>query len=634
MKPNLSNIKAVLCLALLIITGFLQSQENEYWMLKPGFSGRHLIRIDSTKVALIANEFVFIPEAGVISARQLNIHYFDNRGQYLSSTHINFSEIDNAIANESIISVYPFSSFSIGSLHHSIFRLSDGRFLVGGHGLYKHHNELSKITNTNLKNNIIFKTENLSDEIDKNNEDNYPIINPIIFTISEDFDKLIKIDTLEGVPDFGLVTLIHEITPDTIILGYHKTNESRHELLETDSLFNVRWKTEFGQIDASVADIYDFAITSDGDYLISLLYTNFWVPHFLGYRYNILYKFSKTGELLWQKNIRKNNNTISFTTNIISLEDDKFLLVYDNCCVKPPNFYDLNQIILTEETGIYLRVINNDGVTLSEKSLVDFLSAYVTTYTGYQPYGTTVENPNEAYPWFYPLQTIKNPDNTFLVTGVHYPTGRGLNWARGFLLKIDQDLNPVWIRIFDIDNKNYRYGANRVALNSIVTVEDYQDNSLLSASNAKRIFLGGTFLSVDFGNAHSPYYNPPNYSNPSQYRMSLFIPLDEHGCHEPGCHLVIDEDDNSITVIEAITKTTFYPNPAKDILHIKIDIPQLEEKTKVIFIQDISGTGMIYDRFSKNEHTLSIKNLPSGIYTAFIMCEGYILKTEKIVVVK
>jgi hypothetical protein len=77
-----------------------------------------------------------------------------------------------------------------------------------------------------------------------------------------------------------------------------------------------------------------------------------------------------------------------------------------------------------------------------------------------------------------------------------------------------------------------------------------------------------------------------------------------------------------------------YPNPAKDLLHVKIDVPQLEEKTKVIFIHDISGTGMINEKFTKNEHTVSLKNFPAGIYTAFIMCEGHILKTEKIVVVK
>jgi hypothetical protein len=79
---------------------------------------------------------------------------------------------------------------------------------------------------------------------------------------------------------------------------------------------------------------------------------------------------------------------------------------------------------------------------------------------------------------------------------------------------------------------------------------------------------------------------------------------------------------------------SIYPNPAKDLLHVKIDVPQLEEKTKVIFIHDISGTGIINEKFTKNEHTVSLKNIPAGIYTAFIMCEGQILKTEKIVVVK
>jgi hypothetical protein len=600
------------------------AQENEYWLLKDGCVGQYLMQLDTDTFVLVANEFAYVEEEGVSRPSVLNMHYFNTDGFFLYSNSINFSNHQNVLLVEPIRAVYYHDQISS---RHMVFRLSNGNFLIGGHGLYNHDNnkKLSDKTSSYTDNNPQKKIEYFQPTLDENNKDDFLMINPMIFTLNPSFDSILKMDTLEAVPYYGAVVLIKEIAPDTLLIGYHKRNESRHDLLETDSLFNVRWKTEFGQIDGYVADIYDFETTTDGDYLISMHYISMWQPHVFGLRKNKLLKFSRSGDILWEKWIsRPNNITTMFT--ITAIEDDQFLIVYDDCCIMPPgNHFD--QILLHDETGIYLRVIDSDGNTLQEKSLVDFLSAYVTTYDGIQPPGSTVEDPEAAYPWFFPLQTIKNPDNTYLISGMHYPTAWPLYYARGFLLKVDEDLNPVWIRIFDIDKKNYPYGGNRVSLRDIKQVSKTEEDNHINDTVSK-IFVTGTFEATQFNTYTSPYY-PPIYFG-SYFWKGILIPLDGYGCHEPGCHLTIGE--NTIPVLEI--EIVLYPNPAKEVLHVRIDVPRIEEKTKVIFIHDISGTGIINEKFTKNEHTVSLKNFPAGIYTAFIMCEGQILKTEKIVVVK
>jgi hypothetical protein len=582
------------------------SQDDEYWTLAPGSLGQYLIQIDSTTMVLITNEWTFVEEEGYYRNNSLYFHYFNIEGEFINSWLLNFHEIDSLKKTEPLRAANRIAGRS------AITKLANGKYLIGGHGEVDTTKKLYQYSSNNYHEKHSSRFENLgffnytlnSEYNDLDKDDSPPIANPMIFTFNSALDSLLKVDTLEAVPYYGSVVLIREIAPDTLIIGYHKSNESRHEIMEADSLFNVRWKTEFGQIEAWVADIYDFAVTSDGDYLVSMYYYYQWSSK--TYLRNRLFKFCKnTGELLWQKIIRNGNN-ISFNFTLTSLDDDKYLLAYDDCCLGPSGT-NLDEYVFHENTGLHLRIIDSDGNTIEQKSLVDFLSAHL--YTHGSPGAICYDDPNEAAPWYIPLQTIKNPDNTFLISGILRSTASTC-YFRGFLLKLDENLEPLWVRVFEIDKKNYIGDCyNTLRLNNIL-------------NTGNNIFLGGTFESIC---SNPPYYEPFYYD--VFFWSGIVIPLDNYGCYETGCHL-----HDNIAEWEYDSLITFFPNPTTDMLNIKIDRPTIENNMKTLFISDLSGRGMLTKHFEGNELQVSVKNLTPGIYLAYIFSQGHVLKAEKIVV--
>ncbi|MFO8066953.1 MAG: T9SS type A sorting domain-containing protein [Bacteroidales bacterium] len=597
----------LLFILFLVSTLNTNSREDEYWALVPGSLGQYLVQTDSTTMVLITNEWTFVEQEEAFRPNTLNLHYFNNNGEFINSLSKNFDEIDSFKVIE------PLRSNGRVAGRSSMTKLANGKFLLGGHGIQNSTyakesralNYYHKRSLNHYKDSVYLQFSSFSEENNVEKEETPPMINPMIFTFNPALDSLLKIDTLEAVPYYGSVVLIREIAPDTLIIGYHKSNESRHEIMETDSLFNVRWKTEFGQIDEYFADIYDFQVASDGNYLVSVHYWNVALNE-IYYAKNRLFKFCKnTGELLWEKIIRNDSN-ISFMFTLTALENDKYLIAYDDCCLGPSGNY-LQEYVFHENTGLHLRIIDNDGNTIEQKSLVDFLSAHI--YTHGSPGNINYENPDEAVPWYRPLKTVKNPDNTFLISGI-LRSAASTYYLRGFLLKLDENLEPLWVRVFEIDKKNYIYDCyNTLRLNNILY-------------NGNNIFLGGTFESIS---SNCPYYDPNYYY--VYFWSGILVPLDEYGCHEPDCHLY-----DNIAEWEYDSLITFFPNPANTTLNVIIDRQEIEQKEKTLFISDLSGRGMLTKHFTGNELQVSINNFSPGVYLAYIFSEGHILKSEKIVV--
>ncbi|MBS4012597.1 MAG: T9SS type A sorting domain-containing protein [Bacteroidetes bacterium] len=586
---------SIIAFLIIICTTQSNSQEDEYWQLVTGAYAKNLIQLDSATMVFIMHDWSLVEEENAYRPNTLKMHYFNITGEYKDSATLNFREI--------------FPEYSIDPLmeasHHGVGRLRNGNFLVGGHGNLVTHSGKTQIELSHK----FFQFQFVEDSKSQAYNESPPLVHPMIFTLTPNLDEVIRLDTLQAVPFYGSITLIHEVAPDTLIIGFHKSNESRHEILETDSLFNVRWSTEFGQIGAWTADIYDFEVTEDGHYLVNLRYYYPWSRHV--YYRNRLFKFNRNdGSLMWQKIIRKSSNSSSFNYTITDMGDDKYLLAYDDCCEYPTDM-DYTGLIFHENTGLHLRVIDSDGNTLQEKSLIDFLSAHIYTWDGNQ-YGGIHEDPAQAKPWYKPFQTIKNPDNTYLISGIHY-SSPGYTKGRGFLLKLSAELEPIWVRVFEIDKKNYPYNCATVAwINNIL-------------NNEENIFISGRFESVCGSYNPSPYYPPFYYG--WFYWAGLFVTLDKYGCYEEGCHL-----HDNIAEWEYDSRITFYPNPTSDILNIKIDRPTIENNMKTLFISDLSGRGMLTKHFTGNELQVSIKGFNPGIYLAYIFSDGHILKAEKIVV--
>ncbi len=581
-----------------------QQEQEEYWSLVPGITRNHLVMFDST-VVLISADWGSTPNGEYIQQNTIHLHHFDLQGNLQQTYSSNISHIDGLYRPE------VFRSLS----RHKIHQLSNGNFLMGGHGIAVEPEE--KVSIANLPAKISGEKNYLkytSDDDSLKGTDS--IVNPLIITFNPTLDSLLRIDTLPAVPGFGNVTLIHEVAPDTLIISYHKSYASNQVILETDSLFNVRWMSEdFGREIYWEADIHDFLVTPEGDYLVSMSYRYSWTPNPLGYNKNILFKFDRAnGELLWEKEIwtggtmfaTKGQNT---SAAMASWQDDKFVIALDDCCKYTDPFHE---IIFHEHTGMHLQVLDSDGLVHQEISLRDFLWAFVKVFPGPNAFGNDMEDPDNAAPWFVPYKIIRNPDDSYLVTGMQYSSHRML-FGRGFLLKVDKDLQPVWARIYEIDKKNYEYGANYAFLYTIV-------------NSGNQIFLGGSFVTAGFWSTDSPFY-PPNYPWDPFFRKDLFIPLDEHGCYEPGCHLT-----DNVPYYELQQAITLSPNPARDRVSIRVDHHVLAHKKKVLYISDMQGNAMITQEFTDNHIDVSLSGYSPGTYLVYIMSEGQVFRGEKLVI--
>jgi hypothetical protein len=590
-------------LSLLLLPQLLQAQFeeefNEYWTLVPGIIGDHIVKLD-TSLVFITGDWGYVTDQMVMS-NTINLHHFDLGGNLKNTYKFNISDTEWISMAEVLRSMG----------RQKIHRLRNGNVLAGGHGsvIYEDNYKLDNDHQKNIDSSVFNKEFKHIPESGKD-DTLHPLVHPMIFTFNARLDSLLRIDTLQPVPAFGAVTLIHEVAPDTLIIGFHKSSPSNQQIMETDSLFNVRWSTEFGYQYAWIADIYDFQILSDGNFLVSMMYmamTN--TPHPYRKWKNILFKFdSITGELLWQDEIWKNKGMNSRAA-MAPWQEDKIVIALDDCCV---NLSYFNDIIFHEHTGMHLQIRDHEGNILEEKNLADFLWAYVYTYDGVDEYGEPWEDPENAHPWFIPYRIIRNPDQTYLITGMQH-SDKFRSYGRGFLVKLDQNLDPLWARIFEIDKRNYIYGQNYNFLFNIVSTDE-------------SIFLGGSFVTAEYSNLVSPFY-PQNYPWDPFFRMDLFIPLDEHGCYEPGCHL-----SDNVSEWEWESFISMYPNPASDRLHISIERPAIEHLHKTLFISDMQGRGILTQSFTGNNLNVSLESFSPGVYLVYIMTGQNVLRAGKVVV--
>ncbi|MFW5726041.1 MAG: T9SS type A sorting domain-containing protein, partial [Bacteroidota bacterium] len=567
-----------------------QQEHEEYWSLVPGMRGDHLVMLDST-VVLVSADWDKDTVNYYFFRSIIHLHHFDMEGTFINSHTFNINDTEWLLMPE-----------FMGSLsRHKVHRLQNGNFLIGGHGRVVSPDDKTYPGNRLTQDAAQKWTLPLAYD-HGTLKDTYPMVHPLIATFNPTLDSLLRIDTLAAVPGFGNVTLIHEVAPDTLIISYHKSYPSNQVILETDSLFNVRWMSEdFGHEDYWIADIHDFLVTPEGDYLVSMQYFYEYTANSLGYNKNILFKFDKaTGELLWEEEIwtDKGQNT---SAAMAPWQDDKFVIALDDCCKHTNPFHE---IIFHNYTGMHLQVRDYDGMIHQEISLRDFLWTFVKVFPGPSAYGGDLEDPDDAAPWFVPYQIIRNPDGTYLVTGIQY-TSHWMIFGRGFLLKLGTDLQPLWARIYEIDKKNYEYGVNYAFIFNVV-------------NTGSQIFLGGSFVTAGFWSTDSPFY-PPNYQWDFYFRKDLLIALDEYGCYEPGCHLT-----DNVPYYELEQAITLVPNPARERVHIRIDHPALAHKEKVLFISNMQGQGMLTQRFSGSSIEVSLVGYTPGTYLVYIMSEGQV----------
>ena len=102
------------------------------------------------------------------------------------------------------------------------------------------------------------------------------------------------------------------------------------------------------------------------------------------------------------------------------------------------------------------------------------------------------------------------------------------------------------------------------------------------------------------------------------------VKLDQHGCLEPGCHLIEDTIDNVVQIIGLQNSLTVFPNPVKD----KLYISGIANET---LVEVFSVDGRKLSEVVINSDTSLTFNLNNGIYLLKMFSEGKTI-TKKIVV--
>ncbi len=608
-KPNkLSTLYTCIAILLLVKSFTLHSQiitpGQEYWQLVPGYFTQGFEEVGNEMV-YVTSDYGLTDFFGTSAYMRNILHFYrySTEGKLITTKSFNLNDYGLRHAE---ISTWGYDN---------VYRLSNGNVLIGAHASAPYDTippwdeKLEQMTRQNFD----FSFDTLSHKSDGDRAD-VPIVNPVIATFNPQLDSLLRIDTLPAVRAYGAITAFHEVAPDTLIIVYHKRKQSLHEIVETDSLFNVRWSQEFGHYDYWDADVADFMVTPQGHYKVMLRYIYGWNAHPLGVQRNQVYMFHwQGGDLITSYSTWSNTRGYNFGAAMAPYQDDKMVIATDDCCERAEGgvFYH-NWLNFNENTGLYLTIRDYLGNVIEERNISDFMELYMEAFIGPDiVHGLTIEDPSKLYPWFIPYEMICNDDGTYLIAGIQY-SEVWTRIGRGFLLKLDADLNPLWVRRFEIDKKNYYYYVDNRAT---VFQLEFTNN---------RIHVGGWFRCDAFEGA-TPYYTQ-NYPWIPSFTTSFYINLDEYGCAEPGCQIV-----DNIDLPAAGLRVKFYPNPASDMLNIDMGYSIPGHTEKILYISDMKGNQVLTHRFSGQQLTIPVNQLTSGVYLAYIFAHGQVMVREKIV---
>lgn len=210
-----------------------------------------------------------------------------------------------------------------------------------------------------------------------------------------------------------------------------------------------------------------------------------------------------------------------------------------------------------------------------------------------------------------PMQAKKLSDGSgYMFTGSSSFPGDQLS---GFLAKVDNNRDSVWFRAYTYFEAETPISENaRHYLNSFKETAD------------------GGFVAVGYiqqrGNNPNPILDSP-----------WVVKVDEHGCIEPGCHLVNVEE----IVIGLENTMSAFPNPASDHVTIQFTHPEggslgdLLQNGELIFF-DIQGRE-VYRTNTRSagfglQITIDINHLPAGLYSAQWVSGKQWLDSTKILV--
>ena len=556
------------------------SREDPWWTTYPGFMHKFLFKSDTGFVA-IGN--TFSQNWNIYTLNQAHFNYFDHSGNHLG-------EWKFGLDTDTVI----FGFDGIRSLN-SITRLKSNHYLAGAH--------------YNQPDSLVDKLQTMENYQEKNrflpcNKNDSLVTRwaySMIVRLNDQLDSIVDMHVMTNrAPYFARVEVIHEKHPDTLVLVRKETYPSTMRIMETDSLFNVRWDIRFGYFPQHHSNIRDFIQTPSGNYLLLVEYNE--VLPFFKTEPLRLFKFSKEGELLWERDYPMEDN-MPYGGSLQVLDNGNILMIL--CDFAKPNPPNYGSVIHHDDTTLWLKVLDQDGNILTSRNM-NGIFRYVDFTLGF------LEGPEDK-PYFhayFPRSTNITSNGNILISGAHHWD----HW-RGFMLKVDQDLNPAWIRVYEIDKDHYHdnhYIRHEFVPNAPVETED-------------GFALSGRFI-VFYSLENNEVY-PPDHIG--YYFSGALLKTDPYGCLEPGCEIY-----DHVPEWDMPGLISLYPNPANTWVNLTIDLPSAAHKEKVLYISDLGGKEVLSRIFTGNELKVSLAGIRPGTYLAYVISEGLILKSGKLVVVQ
>ena len=171
---------------------------------------------------------------------------------------------------------------------------------------------------------------------------------------------------------------------------------------------------------------------------------------------------------------------------------------------------------------------------------------------------------------------------------------------RGIVYKVDENLDSLWARYYgvftdEVNAENYFYD-----------MVEGPDSCLYLTGSAERGISSGL----------------------SGLGHVWLVKLDQHGCLEPGCHLIEDTTDNIVQIIGLQNSLKVFPNPVRDNFTLQIELPPefSPPSSSVIKIIDMNGREVKQIQLNNigHQHTeqINVSELATGAYTLHWMNAG------------
>ncbi|NLF44296.1 MAG: hypothetical protein GX587_16510, partial [Bacteroidales bacterium] len=331
--------------------------------------------------------------------------------------------------------------------------------------------------------------------------------NAVVFRLNKDLDSIKSVKVFSPFYFYSSIEMIYEKHPDTLLVLLKENIDGPvlyPRLIETDSLFNIRWDRKLYLQNGYLHPQSFIALPDGGYFLLFHLEPDMTSSVHYNDCKQVLVKISSTGDIKLLKYIGDIEHFLNSNSYMIELNDGNYLATYTDYAKLIDVGWGINATP-NEDCTLWFLKLNSNGETLSTSNIRQYLSWVLPFFVP------------ESEQCFRTTGISRANDGDILISGYH-----SNRHQRGFLLKIGQEnLVPKWIRCYEIDKENYSTPSNKCIPGKAYQLTD------------------GSFA------FHGCFHSFPSVIYPNGMTGALLIKTDKFGCLEPGCqeHDGVEEFD-------------------------------------------------------------------------------------------